>query len=94
MLQIFQKLAQITNPLKADSIPALINVIAEFAFEIGLPIAVVFIVYNGFRFVSARGDEKKLESAKEGIKWSLIGAALIVGARFLANAIVNFVKGF
>ncbi|HEY4521790.1 MAG TPA: hypothetical protein VJH05_01470 [Candidatus Paceibacterota bacterium] len=87
-------LAAITNPLKADDIPALILSIAEFARNIGLPIAIIFIVYNGFLFVSARGDEKKLETAKAGIKWSLIGAALIVGASFLAEAVVNFVKEF
>lgn len=92
---MFQKLAQvIKNPLKAEDIPSLILNIAEFARQIGLPLAIIFIVYNGFLFVSARGDEKKLESAKEGIKWSLMGAALIVGAEFLAKAIVNFVKGF
>ena len=91
---MFQKLAAITNPLKADDIPALILNIAEFARNLGLPIAIIFIVYNGFLFVSARGDEKKLETAKESIKWSLIGAALIVGASFLAEAVVNFVKGF
>lgn len=91
---MLQKLAQITNPLKAENIPDLIKAIADFAVTVGLPIAIIFIVYSGFLFVSARGDEKKLENAKEGIKWSLIGAALIVGAKFLADAIVNFVKGF
>ena len=49
---------------------------------------------HGFLFVSARGDEKKLETAKAGIQWSLIGAALIEGASFLAEAVVNFVKEF
>ena len=87
-------LAAITNPLKANDIKELVLNIAEFARNIGLPIAIIFIVYNGFLFVSARGDEKKLETAKEGIKWSLIGAALIVVASFLAEAVVNFVKEF
>lgn len=91
---MFQQLAQIIkNPLKADSIPALIENIASFAVAIGLPIATIFIVYSGFLFVSAKGNEKKLESAKETFKWSIIGAALIVGADFLAKAIVNFAKG-
>ena len=89
---MLQKLAAITNPLKADSIPELIQSVAGFAVAIGLPIAIIFIVYSGFLFVTARGDEKKLETAKAGIQWSLIGAALIVGASFLAEAVVNFAK--
>lgn len=90
---MFEKLAQITNPLKAENIPELISNIAAFARNIGLPIAIIFIVYSGFLFVSAKGNEKKLETAKESFKWSMIGAALIVGADFLAKAIVNFAKG-
>ncbi len=83
----------IVNPLKAGSIPDLINTIAQFAMEIGLPIAIMFIVYAGFLFVSARGDVKKLEKAKGAFTWAVVGAALIVGARFLAIAISNFAKG-
>lgn len=90
---MFQKLAAITNPLKANSIPELIANVAEFARNIGLPIAIIFIVYSGFLFVSAKGNEKKLESAKETFKWAVVGATLIVGADFLARAIVNFAKG-
>lgn len=91
---MLEKLAiAIENPLKADTIGELITTIADFAMTIGLPIAIIFIVYSGFLFVSARGDEKKLETAKEGFKWAIIGAAILVGAKFLAEAIVNFAKG-
>ncbi|MEK7559881.1 MAG: pilin [Patescibacteria group bacterium] len=91
---MLQNLAQIIkNPLKADNIPELIENVADFAVAVGLPIATIFIVYSGFLFVSAKGNEKKLESAKETFKWAVVGAALIVGARFLAAAIVNFAKG-
>lgn len=91
---MLQKLAQvITNPLKANNIPELIQNVATFAMNIGLPIAIIFIVYSGFLFVSAKGNEKKLETAKEAFKWAVVGAALIVGADFLAKAIVNFAKG-
>lgn len=91
---MLEKLAvAIENPLKAETIGELITTVADFAMTIGLPIAIIFIIYSGFLFVSARGNEKKLETAKEAFKWSVIGAALIVGAKFLAEAIVNFAKG-
>ena len=95
MFNLVQKAFAITidNPLKAETIGELITTISDFAVTIGLPIAIIFIVYSGFLFVSARGNEKKLETAKEGFRWSIIGAAIIVGAKFLAEAIVNFAKG-
>ena len=94
MFNLVQKAFAITidNPLKAETIGELITTISDFAVTIGLPIAIIFIVYSGFLFVSARGNEKKLETAKEGFRWSIIGAAIIVGAKFLAEAIVNFAK--
>ncbi|MEK7503200.1 MAG: hypothetical protein AAB556_02005 [Patescibacteria group bacterium] len=83
----------IENPLKSETIGELITAISDLAVAIGLPIAIIFIVYSGFLFVSARGNEKKLETAKEGFKWAVIGAAIIVGAKFLAEAVVNFAEG-
>ena len=87
-------LADITlqNPIKAGSFAEVIQRIAKLMTEIGLPIAAIFLVWSGFLFVSARGDEKKLEAAKSAFYWTVIGTALIVGAYAIATAIVNFAQ--
>lgn len=77
----------IKNPLKIDSIPDLIFTFVEVATTIGFYIAVFFIIYSGFLFVTARGNETKLGKAKEAFLWTVIGTAVLLGARVIANVI-------
>lgn len=83
----------LTNPIQATSFAQLIQQIANMAAEIGGVIAVVFIIYSGFLFVTARGDEKQLASAKNTLWWTVIGTAVLLGAYAIASAVVNFVQG-
>lgn len=80
------------NPINADSFAEVVKRIAQLMAQIGLPIAALFLVWSGFLFVSARGDAKKLETAKSTFYWTVIGTALIVGAYAIATAVVNFAK--
>lgn len=84
----------IENPIAAKSFPELIQQIAKAVRLIAFPLAVVAIIFVGFKFVisSARGDEKGLGEAKKMFFWVVIGTAIIVGASVLAEAIVNFAK--
>lgn len=50
--------------------------------------AVIMIIINGFRFVTANGDSNKISSARDGIIYALIGI-IIVG---IAQALVRFVS--
>lgn len=84
--------SQLKNPINAGSFDQVVRAFAQLLIKIGLPIAAIFIVWSGFLFVSARGDEKKLETAKSTFYWTVIGTALIVGAYAIATAIVNFAK--
>ncbi len=50
-------------------------------------LALAVIVYGGFKYIIAKGDEREIEEAKQAITAGVIGV-LIIG---LAYAIVNFV---
>ena len=50
------------------------------------------IVYSGFLFVTAQGNETKLEKAKKVIVWTLIGGVLVLGAQVVATAIQGTVR--
>ena len=84
----------IENPIKAKSFPQLIDNIALAVQKIAFPLAIVAIIFVGFKFVisSAKGDEKGLGEAKKMFFWVVIGTAVIVGASALAEAIVEFAK--
>lgn len=78
----------ITNPLTGvDSIEELITVILRVMVQVGLPIIAIFIIYTGFLFVTARGNESKLEEAKKAFFWTIIGAAIVLGAFVISTAI-------
>lgn len=78
----------LNNPTSAygtleDFIFVLITVIQWVA----LPTLAVCLVYAGFQLVSAGGDEKKVSSGKLWLYSSLIGAAIVLSARVIAEAI-------
>ena len=78
------------NPLNFNTIPDLIRALLQIAVTIAMPIVVIFIVYAGFLFVSARGNEQQITKAKSVLTWSVIGAMLIIGAWAFSVAIVRF----
>ncbi len=77
------------NYLKSgiDSIPQLISYILKLAAMIGLPIVVLFIMWAGFMYVTARGDQAKIRRAHDAFLYSMVGAALVLGAAVIAAAI-------
>src|SRR3989344_550136 len=68
----------IPNPLKngADSLPELLNLIIDsIIIPLGSVVIVVMIIYSGFLFVTAQGNETKITTAKNSILYAVIGAA-------------------
>ena len=83
----------IDNPLgdNIKTIPDFIRVLIEAVLYIGIPIVALAIIYTGFLFVSAQGNSEKLTKAKKALVYTLIGAALLLGAFVIANAIQSTV---
>ena len=88
----FAQSGGIDNPLKFDSFAAIIQEIARIATLVGLPVAVLFIVYSGFLYVTARGKETKVKKAHDVFLWSIVGTAIILGAYAISKAIEEFAK--
>ena len=76
---------KICNPLQTTStIPVLIHNVLIAALQIGIPIVALAIIYSGFLFVFARGNSEKLTKAKDTLLYTLIGAAILLGAWAIA----------
>lgn len=79
---------KILNPLTTTStLPDLIKTILEGALKIGIPIVALAIIYCGFLFVFARGNPEKLTKARDALLYTLIGAAILLGAWAIAKMI-------
>jgi len=82
------------NPLGKDTtLRSFIVKALEVVRNIGFVIAVFFIVYAGFMFVTARGNDEKLKKAKMAFLGAVIGTAILLGAQIFANAIEATIKG-
>ncbi len=83
----------LTNPLPdITSVQAFIAKLLDLVVQIGLPVVVLMIVYCGFLFVTARGDTEQLKTAKTAIVWTLIGAAVVLGASVISQAICGTIN--
>ena len=85
----------INNPLGADgpqNIPDFIKKVIEVVLTVGVPIIVLAIIYTGFLFVQAQGNSEAITKAKKTLMYTLIGAALLLGAFVIAQAIGATVK--
>lgn len=52
-------------------------------------VAVAFLIFSGFRYMTAGGDASKVEEAQKGLANALIGLVIAIAAAI----IVNFVLG-
>lgn len=54
----------------------------------------ILMVYGGFRWMTARGNEAEIEKAKETVTAAIIGLIVVVGAYALTNFITTrFIQG-
>ena len=82
------------NPLgSVDNLwQLLINIFAAL-LEIALPVAVLMLVYSGYLFVTAMGSESQVRNAQENLKNTLIGIAVLLGARALVDLVRQTIEG-
>ena len=90
-------LPHLDNPLgpTTNTFEALAAKILVIVSDIGGVVAVFFIIYAGFLFVTAGGNEDKHKSAKKAILYAVIGTAILLGAQALAKileATINSLK--
>lgn len=83
----------LTNPLKSiSSLPQLMNAILDGVVEIGSILLTIMIVYVGFLFVAAQGNEEKIRSARSALVWTVVGGLILLGAKAISLVIQNTVS--
>lgn len=80
---------RIDNPIKADNIIELFQKIIDIVMVFAVPLIVFFIIYAGFLYVTARGNEETIKKAHMALLYALIGGLLILGA----NVLIDIVQG-
>lgn len=80
---------KICNPISQDTIQGFIKVMLEGALKIAIPIIALAIIYSGFLFVQAQGNPGELETAKNALIYTLLGAAILLGAWAIAQLVAD-----
>lgn len=81
---------KIINPIgETKTIEAFLALVLGAAFKIGAPIVVLAVIYSGFLFVKAQGNPEEITKAKDALMYSLIGAAVLLGAQAISKIIVD-----
>jgi hypothetical protein len=71
------------------SVETAINNVTNWTFVFVLTIAVLFLIFAGFQFITAGGDPEKLNKARSSLFYGAIG----VGVAVMARGLVSFVRG-
>ena len=83
----------VRNPLQDSTFLSLLTrMLTGFLSIVGI-FAVLMIIISGFRYITARGDEEQVTSAKQGLQWSVIGLGIIVLSYVIVRASLSFFGG-
>jgi len=86
-LEWLQKITEL--PSAGSSLEEFIIKIINWAIGFSAIVAVVMIVFAGFKYITANGDENKISSATKTLTYAIVGFVVC----FIAVMLVNFVIG-
>ncbi len=82
------------NPIsKGDDIYVLVKSLLDVVVKVGTYIVIVMVIYSGFLFVKAQGNESAISEAKNTFLWTVIGGVVLIGASVLAGVVCNTAAG-
>lgn len=80
------------NPIGSTTLDQFVAKVTAAALKIGVPIASLFIIWAGFKFVTARGDETAIKDAKKMFWYTIIGTAILLAASLLARVLSETIR--
>lgn len=81
-------------PEDLTTIEGLLTVVLQVVITISVPIIVLFIIYSGFLYVTARGNAEQTQTATRTLVYAIVGGILILGAVAFSVIIENLVGEF
>ena len=82
------------NPISYCNFMDFVQAILQVVLKIGIPVAAMFIIYSGFLFVKAQGNEAELTKAKNAFTYAVIGTAILLGSWLLAKGIESTITSW
>lgn len=64
------------------------RIVDVFSIIVGV-VAVIFIIYGGFRYITSGGDSGSVSSAKNTLIYAIIGLIIVALAQFIVRVVLN-----
>ena len=77
----------IQNPIRIESVGELVTKGLNFAIGAAAVLCVAILIASGYMYITAAGDETKIEKAGKSLTFAVIGLAIA----FISVILVNFV---
>lgn len=66
------------------------QILVNFFLGIISVVCLLFLVFNGYRYALARGEDSQISQAKKGITYAVIGLILVLAAYTIVATVLNF----
>jgi TRAP-type C4-dicarboxylate transport system permease small subunit len=77
-----------------NTLEELLIAILNLIMVLMVPVIVFFIIYAGFKYVTARGNVSTIGEATKALTYAIIGAVIILGAVAISQMIKSTVDQF
>ena len=84
----------LTNPLRgAENLTDILGIIANFIFNLGVPVAVIIIIYGGITMLVSGGKPTVYQKGINALKYSMTGLAILLIGKGFFSLIKTFLGG-
>lgn len=67
------------------------NNLVNIGIAVGALVCAFFLIFAGYRWMSAGGNVRQLETAKQALFNALAGLAIVLAAKIIANLVVTVI---
>lgn len=82
------------NPLGQGDIITFLQTLLNIIMIFAVPLIIFMIIYAGFTYVMAQGNETKVSTANRALLYAVIGGVIILGANVILAVIQGTVDSF
>jgi hypothetical protein len=79
--------------LSSGDFGTVIGSLIQLIFVVAVVVALLYLIYGGFRWLVSSGDKTQVASAREHIVAAIIGLVIIFLSYFIMNLILGFFLG-
>jgi type II secretory pathway component PulF len=89
-----QQSNELVNPITVPTFEAFLISLVAGVQIILVPIIVVFIIYAGFMYVTARGNPEAITRANKALLYAIIGGVIVAGAQAIIAIVSDTADSF